>query len=199
MARPFGTSATVAVLLAAWCGEVAADPLADALKGRPDGICYDRVYSAEHLAKNPGQKTRAIRMSLQAAPDIGGATVRIMLVEAAGAAWLAGTCNWATRAGTDSLGGQLLDTFRIGPGLDCHAVTSLSGMSAEEGGDFVVDMRDGRSMTVHVPGELAAWSRPGDTGDADWHAFGTEDRVFRVDGAQTALCAQMNAAIVLEP
>ncbi len=165
-----------------------ADPLTDLLAGKPGGICYDRVYDAAHMAKNPDQNTRAIRLSLVEAKDIRGATFRLSLLDGEGTVYAFGDCNYERRAGLDSMGGQLISTFKIGPGLDCHALTSYYTGNSQEGGDFVIDMRDGKSMTIHLPEEIAAWEELDSDGDAGWFPLGREDRIFRVDAASAKLC-----------
>lgn len=170
-------------------------PLGDLLSSAGGGVCFARGYDAAHLARDPKQDTRKALLSLIKDSKFDGATMRITLEGKARTSVIVGECGWTARANLDVQNKPLLDTFKGGPGLDCHAYTSIDGMSAEEGGDFVIDMRDDRTMVMHLPDSIATWSTIERRGRAKWAAFGKSDRVFKLERADRDLCKQMDASI----
>ncbi len=191
------TTACVASLLTglSCLSPASANPLGDLLSSAGGGVCFARSYDAAHLARDPKQDTRKALLSLIKDSKFDGATMRITLEGKARTSVIVGECGWMARANLDVQGKPLLDTFKGGPGLDCHAYTSIDGMSAEEGGDFVIDMRDDRTMVMHLPDSIATWSTIERRGRAKWAAFGKSDRVFKLERADRDLCKQMDASI----
>ncbi|MGB3445649.1 MAG: hypothetical protein WBA48_03020 [Xanthobacteraceae bacterium] len=191
------TTAYVASLLAGLCcfSPASADPLNDLLSSAGGGACFARSYDAAHLAREPKQDTRKAQLSLVKDSKFDGATMRIALEGKARTAVIVGECSWKARANLDVQDKPLLDTFKGGPGLDCHAYASIDGMSAEEGGDFVIDMRDDRTMVMHLPDSIAAWPAIRRRGAAKWIEFGKSDRVFKLERADRNLCKQMDTSI----
>src|SRR3954454_10052406 len=129
-----------AVVLAALSSTALADPLSELLK-KGGGACFDRVYDKAHLDKHPGQKTTAIRLSLQS-DDGNGAVIRVMLKQKSSTDYIVGGCNWTATANLDINNKPLIDAFKGPSGLNCYAMTSEDGASAEEGGDFLIDLKD---------------------------------------------------------
>lgn len=191
------TSAYIAALLAGLCclSPASADPLGDLLSSAGGGVCFARNYDSAHLARDPKQDTRKALLSLVKDTKFDGATMRIALEGKARTSVIVGECGWKARANLDVQDKPLLDTFKGGSGLDCHAYTSIDGMSAEEGGDFVIDMRDDRTIVMHLPDSIAAWPAIQRRGRAKWAAFGKSDRVFKLERADRDLCKQMDASI----
>lgn len=173
-------------------GAALADPLTDMVNGRAGGICYDRVYSAEHLAQNPYQLTRQIRMSLNQSADFSTAIVRVRIVDEQGPVYVLGRCKWSPDAGRAA--SESIPTFKGGAGLDCTATTTDNSWEPDNGGDFVVDMRDGRSMTLHMPTQIAARADMQTLG-AGFYPLEEEDRIFRVNGTGTETCADMDGGL----
>jgi hypothetical protein len=168
------------------------DPLTELLAAADGTACYDRVYDAAHLARHPRQRTRAIRLGLTDYPETGGATVRIAISEAAVGHYMLGECYWADDANLDIMDEPLLASFGRGPGLNCHATTTIDGSSAEEGGDFPVDLRDGKSVVLHLPESVAGWESFDIGRPPAFFELGADDRVFRLDRAEAALCAELS-------
>jgi len=191
------TSTYMALALAAlfYISPASADPLGDLLSSASGGVCFTRSYDAAHLARDPGQDTRMVLLSLVKNTKFNGATLRAALEGKSRTSVIVGECSWKARANLDVQDKPLLDTFKGGPGLDCHAYASIDGMSAEEGGDFVIDLRNERALVMHLPDSVAAWPAIRRHGPAKWAAFGKSDRVFKLDRADRALCAQMDASI----
>ncbi|MGB3044327.1 MAG: hypothetical protein WBB98_14195 [Xanthobacteraceae bacterium] len=191
------TTACVASLLTGLCclSHASANPLGDLLSSAGGGVCFARSYDAAHLARDPKQDTRKALLSLVKDTKFDGATMRITLEGKARTSVIVGECGWTARANLDVQKKPLLDIFKGRPGLDCHAYASIDGMSAEEGGDFVIDMRDDRTMVMHLPDSIAAWPAIERRGHAKWVAFGKSDRVFKLEHADRALCKQMDTSI----
>lgn len=189
-------TAWVASLLAGFCcaSPASADPLGDLLLST-GGACFARSYDAAHLARNPGQDTRKVLLSLVKDSKSDAATLRLTLEGKARSSVIVGECGWKARANLDVQDKPLLGTFKGGPGLDCHVYTSIDGMSAEEGGDFVIDLRDDHTLVMHVPDSVAAWPAIARRGRAKWVTFGKDDRVFKLDRVDQAACKQIDASI----
>jgi len=183
------------ILVSGWVLPATADPLSDFLAAKGGGACYERVYTAAHLAANPAQKTRSLRMGLVPFPDGIGAIARIAIHAARETHFILAECGWSERPNDDALGRPLIATYKAGPGLVCHARASADEMSAEEGGDFVIDARDRQqSMTIHLPPELVLWqgARPAPRGAVP---LSRADRVFLVHAAAAERCADFEALL----
>jgi hypothetical protein len=180
-----------AALLACLSATAFADPLADLLKG-DGGACFDRVYDKAHLDKHPGQQTIAVRLSLQRDEDGSDAVIRIALSDKKRTNYIVGGCNWAAKANLDIDDKPLITAFKGPSGLDCYAMTSEDGSSAEEGGDFPIDLKDGRSILLYLPEYIAAWPSVDRSKNAGFIELGKEDRVFRLDTADQASCRDMD-------
>lgn len=165
-----------------------ADPLSDLLAKGNGSACFERVYDEAHLAKNPGQRTRTALLSLKALPGGQGAVIRIRFQRSDGVLYIVGECSWNARANLDVQGDKLIAAFRGPSGLDCHAMTSVDGMSAEEGGDFPVDLRDGMSVNLYMAESIAAWRSLQRQDAAEWIDFGKDDNVFRINRTGTGTC-----------
>lgn len=174
------------------CLNAWADPLTELLGRHGGELCYDRVYDQTHLARNPKQRTRAIRVALTADPGGGGAIIRVAISEASARHYVLGECYWAYRANLDIMDKALLPSFGRKAGLNCHAITTIDGASAEEGGDFPVDLRDGAVIMLHLPDEIAGWTSLDDVaGAADFFKLGPDDRVFRLERVEASRCSEL--------
>lgn len=185
-------SALAVAFTAAAATAVFADPLSDLLAKGDGGACYGRMYDEAHLAKNKQQATRSVRLSLMEYEEIEGTAIRIQFVTKSGQFFVAGSCAWADPANRDIQDKPLIEAFKAKGGLDCHATTSEDGSSAEEGGDFPVDLRDGRSIVLYMPDAIAGWPSFDLSNPADFFSFGTEDRIFRLDKTDPALCSELD-------
>ncbi len=186
-------AAGMAMMLAAGAAAMA-DPLTDAVGGKAQGICYERTYSAEHLARNPDQMTHAIQLSLAPHPEARGAIARLTIMDAEGEVYSIGECFWKAKAGLGDDGKPYTATFKAGPGLDCTARANPDWAWEDEikdGGRFAIDMRDGKSMTIHTGDEIAAWLEFNRDAPAGFYPLGTDDRIFRVDRADPRACSEI--------
>jgi hypothetical protein len=93
----------LAGLLAMSGGSAFADPLTDLLDKGNGGACYDRVYDAAHLARNPKQATRSIRVSLRDYQKVGAANIRIEITSDKETSYIVGECNWEASANLGSV------------------------------------------------------------------------------------------------
>jgi hypothetical protein len=183
--------ALLPLLVTACASNALADPLSDLLERERGSACFSRTYDRAHLAANPGQKTEAALLSLQALPDNDFGVIRIRFDRSDGTFFIVGSCGWRENANLDVQGEKLIPAFMGPSGLDCHAMTSADGMSAEEGGDFPVDLRDGASISLYAPESLAAWKSFDRSAAADWVEFGKDDLIFRLNAADHADCREM--------
>jgi hypothetical protein len=186
-----GRLATSAVLLATTTAAALADPLSDLLQKGGGPACYTRVYDKAHLDKHPEQTTTEISLSLVDEHNRGGAVVRVMLKTGETISYIAGTCDWAANANLDVNGDPIIEAFKGPSGLDCWALTSADGSSAEEGGNFFVDLKDGKTINLYLPEYIAAWPSFDRSDNAGFLQLGTEDQVFRLDWAKVAPCQEM--------
>lgn len=178
--------------LAATAAPVLADPLDDLLAANRGFACFDRAYDAAHLAKNPDQKTRSIRLLLTEYPSIDGASIRVSIRDKDGERHIVGECSWSDEPAMGAQGEPFIDTYKAGAGLLCHAYASSDGASAEEGGDFVAELRSPDRIILHLAEGLAGWPSYDTGAEAAFFDFGVDDRVFRIDRTEGRLCEEMD-------
>lgn len=191
MSGKAGGLAISAIVIASTAGAALADPLSDLLDKGGGAVCYTRIYDPAHLDKHPAQKTTEVRLSFVRESDDDGAVIRILLKLGAKSNYINGGCSWTAHANLDITGKPIIEAFKGPAGLNCWALTSADGSSAEEGGDFFVDLKDGKSITLYLPEYIAAWPSFDRSDDADFLQLGEEDRIFRLDRAAAAPCREM--------
>ena len=118
-----------------WMGVLVAAGLAVPVAAEPTFGCYERIYSAEHLAGQPDQVVQEIRLSLSKQQEFGE--------------WVAGmevlTANQG-HAARDGLGGQRLTQFLI-----CWENDGRRGCSVEcDGGSFTITRDDGKRLAFRT-------------------------------------------------
>ena len=180
------------VALVAFANTALADPL-EALLAKGNGAaCFERIYDPAHLQKHPKQETLEMLLSLRLeGADTNAATMRIRIQQKSRTLYVTGECSFAERANLDIMGEKLIPAFKGPSGLDCHAYASTDLGSAEEGGDFPIDLRDGAAVVVYFPDSLAAWSSLDRPVEADFPEFGAEDQVFKLNRTATASCRDL--------
>jgi hypothetical protein len=191
MTANIGKAVVAAALVTGIAGAALADPLSDLLKQGKGGVCYSRVYDKAHLDKHPGQQTTEVRLSLRGDPDRDGAIIRIMIKQKKRTDYVVGGCAWTAKANLDIADQPLIEAFKGPSGLNCYALTSEDGSSAEEGGDFPIDLKSGNPILLYLPDSLAAWSSFDRSEMAGFPEFGSEDQVFRLDKSSAALCREI--------
>ena len=89
----------------------------------------------------------------------------------------------------------LIEAFKGPSGLNCYALTSEDGSSAEEGGDFPIDLKNGSSILLYLPDGIAAWPSVDRSSSAPFIELGKEDRAFKLDIADQGLCREMDGKL----
>jgi len=151
--------------------------------------CFSRNYDAAHLRQHPRQKTQAVLLSLRFEEDAGNHIIRIMLREKGRAAALhiVGVCGWSEKANLGVDGKPLIAAFKATSGLDCHAYAGLR--TDEEGGDFPVDFADdGKSLTLYLFDQVAAWLGTNQKKGTIGANLGADDLNFRLERVDAAAC-----------
>lgn len=184
-------AAALTIALAASSAAFASDnPLSRAVP-MVDGAsaCFARRYDAAHLRQHPQQKTQAALLSLRFEEDAGNHIIRIMLREKGRAAplYIVGVCGWSDTANLGVDGKPLIAAFKATAGLDCHAYAGLR--TDEEGGDFPVDFADdGKSLTLFLFDQIAAWLGTNQNKGTIGANLGVDDLVFRLDRVDAIAC-----------
>ncbi len=188
----------LAVILGANGGALAAsedNPLSRAVPHQEGAsACYSRTYDAAHLKAHPRQMTQSVMLSLRY--EQGQHTVRIMLKQKNRRAplYVVGTCGWSDKANLGVDDKPLVKEFKATSGLDCNAFSGLN--SDEEGGDYPVDFaEDGKSLTLYLVDQTAAWSGPDQKKKTIRMRLGSEDLIFRLDRVDAATCRSMETAL----
>ena len=167
---------------------LAADPLSNAL--RADGeLCFTRSYDAAWLKAHRGQTVRD--MTLAIAKD---GRMRMRMQGAGKPLYAFGGCYWV--AGTLNRGVQdnIFDRgFKPTTGVNCDIMTDTTGVSAEEGGYFPIDWRDGRTIEVHLIDSFAAWRSTDVRRNADFIDIKPADRILRLNRAPASACRELVA------
>lgn len=170
-----------------------ADPLGDLLIARSGFACFERVYDTAHLAKIPRQKTQSIRLLLTELPSFGQAAgIRVSVFGKLDERHIVGECRWSDEPAMGAQGEPFIDTYKAGAGLLCHAYASSDGASAEEGGDFVAELRTRDRIILHLPEDIAGWPSYDTDVEATFFPYGVDDRVFRLDRADDEICDEMD-------
>jgi hypothetical protein len=177
-------------LVACMATSALANPLTDLLK-HGGGACFARVYDQAHLNKHPDQETLEVRLSLRKDPGASGAIIRLMLKGKRRTDYIVGGCDWAEKANLDINDQPINEAFKGPSGLNCYALTSEDGSSAEEGGDFPIDLKDGKTILLYVPDLIATWASSDRSQPANFMAFGTEDQIFKLAKTDLATCQKI--------
>jgi len=182
-------AAGVSALAACFAHAALADPLSELVAKGP--VCYTRTYDKAHLDKHPLQTVTEVRLSLVVADDRDGAIIRVLVRTRESPNYIVGGCNWVAKANLDISGKPIIEAFKGPSGLNCWALTTADGSSAEEGGDFPVDLKDGKSIYLYLPNFMAAWTSFDRTDAAEWLETGADDEVFRLDRTDAGPCREM--------
>lgn len=178
--RRFGFA--LAVALAA--GPAMGNPLVDAIKSDGGMVCFTRSYDARWLKAHRGQTVREVRFAITA-----DGTLRMSMAGRGQPIYVFGSCSWAAGDLNRGVANRILiATFAPTTGVACHMMTDVTGASAEEGGDFPVDWRDGRTIELHLNDYLAAWRSHDVRRAATWPDLAAGDRIFRLNRASPSAC-----------
>ena len=114
-----------------------------------------------------------------------------MIRQKSSTSYIVGGCSWAARANLDINDKPLIAAFKGPSGLNCYAMTSEDGSSAEEGGDFPIDLKDGKLIFLYLPDGIAAWSSFDRSNAAEFIELGSEDQVFKLGKSDAGLCREI--------
>jgi hypothetical protein len=188
-----GTWAAVLAVLAGNTAQAAENPLPSFSGGKPGSACFRRDYDAAHLRRHQGQRTTSIMASVSYNSDMGGATLRLRLVQKGlkAAADVYAGCDWSETANRDTSGNVLLPVYPREDGFVCIVIAD-SG-SAEELGTVMFDLPvDGRKLTVYADDAIGLWSATNPKPGQPMLKLGAEDRVFRLDPADPSACRDLD-------
>jgi hypothetical protein len=176
--------------LAAALATSATTPLDKAVRDSGGLMCFERSYDSAWIAAHKGQHLTAARLALSAGEG-GNAKLRMTLSGTFKPYYLYGSCNWYSGDLNRGVQGDVLDpTFKFATGVGCHLFTDVTGVSAEEGGDFPVAWEDGgRVLQVHLPDGFAAWPSADVSRNAGFRDLGPKDRIIRLRQVYPEKCA----------
>jgi hypothetical protein len=184
---------TIVAALASIGSAAVADPLADALRAESATICFARTYDSAWLKSHPGQTVREARFALTYDPGAPSSPAMRMMVGAAGGPmYLFGSCQWMEGDLNRGDFDRVLDaTFKPTTGVGCHMMTDVTGVSAEEGGDFPVAWESGRYIQAHLPESIAAWPGRDVSRTARFAKLRPADRIIRLTRAPVSACGEL--------
>jgi len=176
-------------MLASFAASAAADPLTDALEAGDGSLCFARHYDSTWLKAHPGQTLRDAMLSLTYDPEDNSWTVmRVKLQTKARTIYLYGGCGWDEHVNRGVQDNILDPSYKPESGVGCHMMTDVTGVSAEEGGDFPVDWRDPAKVQMHLPDGVAAWASTDVSHHARFVELKAADRIIRMDKVPASEC-----------
>lgn len=182
MARARTALAFVAGLLAG-VSAAKADGFLNSLVGRAGGkgdryACFARAYDDAHLAAHPKQNVRGMKM-----------LVRVLdPPQSPGDYELAIGSTFRSRQGELRTGGE------CSLGDDATGANGLRTIECSiscEGGGIGVSLRGSRSVLVRIPAGAQQWDPARPDNSLVKGAFGPDDKLFRLDRAPLAACAEL--------
>src|SRR5215212_11823058 len=145
--------------LGSLAGPALADPLTDALRSAGGTLCFSRSYDAAWLKAHPGQTIRsALFVISKDRATQSWPALRMELRGSGKPIYVFGGCGWEQDGINRGVQNDILDpSFKLNSGGGCHLMADVTGVSAEEGGDFPVAWDGGRSIQAHLPDVFAGW------------------------------------------
>jgi hypothetical protein len=185
----------IAWLAVALSPQASADPFNDLTKGGGDA-CFQRVYDAAHLAKNPRQHVTSMTLWINGSPKASG-NVALALTRRNDpqAVFLAAGCDWEEyKPGQKSW--MTIFKKRAGAGCITLAVPDVfEASSAEEGGGVILDPTpDGKSLTVYLDDSQSMVKRANRAKPVSLE-LGADDRVFLLRRTDLKNCTAAKEAI----
>lgn len=177
----------------------ASDPLTSLVPVQAGAsACFQRVYDENHLKQHPRQQVLSVLVSLKRAATLSDEVVLRMRVEVkgrAGAGLFGGWCAWRDKgANSGESTARLVPNFPRVAGIQCQHLSQW-GTSSEDASLFPVDLDPaGKSLTLYLRSKLGLWTGQY-TPEPPSLALGADDRVFRLDRADSARCAALDGAI----
>ena len=184
----------LALMLALTAGPALADPLTDAIDGDGGVLCFARSYDAAWLKAHRGQSVREVKLAISHDEASNMPVMRLSLRDARRALYGFGQCWWADGDLNRGVQDNILDpTFKPTTGVGCHMVTDITGGSAEEGAEPLIDWRDGRTIQLHLGDSLAMWTSYDISKTATWHELKAGDRIVRLHRVKPSQCRALVA------
>lgn len=172
-------------------------------KTPPSGACFFRRYDEAHLREHPGQTTVSVRISLRRELPFTPEDARELRVEFrqkghAKPFYVVGGCAWSEEANRDVRGVRLIQSFHEDAAAQCMARGGLGG-SAEEGGDFPIDLaEDGASLTLYMDEGVSGWRGPDQKKKSTYLELTRQNRVFRLERVDPAACLELDKAVAVD-
>lgn len=167
------------------------------------GACFTRSYDGAHLRAHEGQTVTSIRVSLRyelpgEPSDTRDLRIELRQKDQTQPFYVVGGCYWGEDVNRDVEGRRLIGAFRKNAGVQCSARGGIGG-SAEEGGDFPIDIAaGGASLTLYMDSGVSGWRGPDQKKKSTYLEFGEEDRIFRLDRVDVAACADLDRAVAVD-
>lgn len=180
------------LMLALTAGPAFADPLTDALERDGGVLCFARSYDAAWLKAHRGQTLREVKLAISDDPKSGG--MRLYVRDGRRNLYGYGGCEWYQGNMNRGVQNDIIDpAFKPTSGVWCHMVTDITGGSAEEGTEPMIDWRDGRTIEMHLGDGLAIWTSYDISRPAIGHELKPGNRIVRLHRVKPAECKQMIA------
>lgn len=195
----------LALLLAAgWSGAALAQSPERFLPAKAgEAMCFERVYDAAHLAKQPAQRVTRIALSLrhEKVDWFAGEGVVLRLgIQQRGEKAMRhaiANCDFREDANTTGDGQAVIASHPKGAAIGCMVKTGR-GLD-EEGEYFLLAPRDGgRSLMVHLDESLSVSATGAMGGKATDLPLGRADRVFRLERIDAGACAAWDKGVRFE-
>ena len=190
---------SIAALFSSAVPVFAADPLTDLVPVRPGAsACFQRLYDAAHLKQHPCQVIRSVLLSLRREdkhPD--NVVLRASFVDNGRSepAVVGGWCDWrqsGVNRGEHTR--RLVPNFPKESGVQCQ-VLSWWDVSGEDAALFPIDLDPaGRSLTLYMREAVSLWTGAF-MAEPPVLRLGGDDRVFRLDRVDAAVCAAIERTI----
>jgi hypothetical protein len=169
----------------------------------PSGACYFRRYDEAHLREHPGQTIVSVRISIRRELPFTPEDARELRIEfrqkgQAKPFYVVGGCAWSEEANRDVRGVRLVQSFRKDAAAQCMARGGLGG-SAEEGGDFPIDLaEDGASLTLYMDEGVSGWRGPDQKKKSTYLELARQNRVFRLERVDPAACIELDKSVAVD-
>jgi hypothetical protein len=169
----------------------------------PSGACFFRRYDEAHLREHPGQTIVSVRISIRRELPSTPEDARDLRIEfrqkgQAKPFYVVGGCAWSEEANRDVRGVRLIQSFRKDAAAQCMARGGLGG-SAEEGGDFPIDLaEDGASLTLYMDEGVSGWRGPDQKKKSTYLELARQNRGFRLERVDPAACIELDKSVAVD-
>jgi hypothetical protein len=166
------------------CGTAAAKDLSDPLSllttAKGSVLCFQRDYSAAHLAQHPKQTTKSILLAFEQ-----GFVTIVLRPRSGEEKRIYAACDWRQGAGIDTSDHKMIPNFNGPAGFDCMVTEDDS---AEEAGYGLIDpAQDGQSLTLFLQSPIYVEGN-GPNEESRSMALGKEDRTFALTRTDPIAC-----------